>query len=142
MKKVLKRIAQGILIVLAIFFTWYFLQFPSLNRNWNSDQKILASIQFDGNMVEIKNARNFAYKSVSDYTEQYYDAKLDMSKLVKAWYIIEPFGERDGPAHTMLTFDFSDGQHLAVSAEIRKEQGESFDAIKGLLRQYEIVYMV
>lgn len=30
----------------------------------------------------------------------------------------------------MLAFDFNDGQHVAVSAEIRKEKGESFDAIK------------
>ncbi len=142
MKKVLKRIASIVLIILAIFFTWYFLQFPSLNRNWNSDQKILASVELDDNTVHIKNARNFVYKSVSEYTEQYYDATFDLTKLTRAWYIIEPFGERDGPAHTMLTFDFSDGQHLAVSAEIRKEVGESFDAIKGLLRQYEIVYMV
>lgn len=142
MKKFLKMIGYILLALVAVFLIWYFLQFPSLNRNWNSDQKILADITFVGEKVLVKNARNFDYKSPTDYTEGYYDATYDLTKLTRAWYIIEPFGERDGPAHTMLTFDFSDGQHVAVSVEIRKEVGESFDAIKGLLRQYEIVYMV
>ena len=131
-----------ILAIIAIFCLWYFLRFPSLDRNWNDDQKVLADIQIDNRIVTVKNARNFSYRSTTDYDRAYYDAVYDASKLTRAWYIIEPFGDRDGPAHTMLTFDFDDGQTVAVSAEIRKEIGESFDAVKGLLRQYELVYMV
>ncbi len=142
MKSFLKKIAYLLLGVVSVFFIWYFLQSPSLERNWNTDQKVLAEIQFEGNLIRVKNARNFDYQSTDDFVPSYYDAIYDIEKLTRAWYIIEPFGEKDGPAHTMLSFDFSDGQHVAVSAEIRKEVGESFDAVKGLLRQYEIVYMV
>lgn len=121
---------------------WYLAQVPSLDRDWNDDQKILAEISFNGNKIGLKNGRNFDYKSEYEFTIDYYDTHFDTTKLSRAWYIIEPFGERDWPAHTMLAFDFSDGQHVAVSAEIRKEKWESFDAIKWLLRQYELVYMV
>ena len=99
-------------------------------------------MQFDGNLIHIQNARNFDYSSETEFAPKYYNTTFDISKLTRAWLIIEPFGDRDGPAHTMLSFDFSDGQNVAVSTEIRKEVGESFDAIKGLLRQYEIVYMI
>lgn len=34
------------------------------------------------------------------------------------------------------------GEYVAISVEIRKEKGESFSPIKGLFRQYEIVYVV
>lgn len=88
------------------------------------------------------NARDFDYTSTTDYTPSYYNEVYDIKKLERMWYIIEPFGEQDGPAHTMMSFDFSDGKYLAVSTEIRKEKGESFSAVKGLFRQYEIVYMV
>lgn len=141
-KKIFKRFFQALLCILALFFSWYFLQFPSLERNWNEDQKILADIAISWDHVTMKQGRNFDYRATDDFTAQYYDAQYDLQKLVRAWYIIEPFGDRDGPAHTMLSFDFSDGQNVAVSAEIRKERGESFDAVLGLLRQYELVYMV
>lgn len=104
------------------FSFWYFSQVPSLDRDWNDDQKILAEISFSGTKIGLKNGRNFDYKSEKEYTIDYYDTHFDTTKLSRAWYIIEPFGERDGPAHTMLAFDFSDGQHVAVSAEIRKEK--------------------
>ena len=42
----------------------------------------------------------------------------------------------------MVLFGFADGRYLAISVEIRKERGEKFSPWKGLLRQYEIVYMV
>jgi hypothetical protein len=42
----------------------------------------------------------------------------------------------------MVSFTFSWGIHLVVSAEIRKEKWESFDAVLGTLNQYELVYIV
>lgn len=42
----------------------------------------------------------------------------------------------------MLSFSFSDGRHLVISAEIRKEYGETFDAIKGVMNQFEIQYVI
>lgn len=130
----MSSIARLTLVLFALigggFSLWYFAQMPSLDRNWNDDQKILAEISFNGTKISLKNGRNFDYRSEQDFTIDYYDTHFDTTKLSRAWYIIEPFGERDGPAHTMLAFDFSDGQHVAVSAEIRKEKGESFNAFK------------
>ena len=47
-----------------------------------------------------------------------------------------------GPAHTFLSFGFAGGAYVAISVEIRKEQGESFSPLGGLLRQYELIYVV
>lgn len=99
-------------------------------------------MSFEGDIVSIKNLRNYDYRATDDYTPAYYDEVFDLSKLTRAWYIIEPFGECDGPAHTMMSFDFEDDKYLSVSVEIRKEKGESFSALKGILNQYEIVYML
>ncbi len=130
MKKFLRFLGYSIALIFSLFLLWYFLQFPSLEREWNTDQTILPEITFENSLVHVKNVRNFDYTTTENFTPAYYDATYDIGKLTRVWFIIEPFGERDGPAHTMLTFDFSDGQHVAVSPEIRKEVGESFDAIK------------
>lgn len=44
--------------------------------------------------------------------------------------------------HTIASWEFADGSPLAVSIETRKEQGESYSAIRGFFRQYELYYVV
>jgi hypothetical protein len=58
------------------------------------------------------------------------------------WFAVEPFSGFRGPAHTFVSFGFSDGQYVAISVEIRKEEGESFSPLRGLLRNYELMYVV
>jgi hypothetical protein len=132
------------LIILAIIgsFVHAYLVPASLERDWTLDQKILADVAFhsDGT-ASIRNVRNIDYRSTSDYTPQYYDAIYDPKEIIRAWLLVEPFGSF-GAAHTMLSFEFSDGRFLAISAEIRKEVGESFSPVKGLLRNYELVYVI
>jgi hypothetical protein len=41
-----------------------------------------------------------------------------------------------------MSWAFTDGQHVAVSIETRKEVGESYDAVAGFFRQYELYYVV
>ena len=42
----------------------------------------------------------------------------------------------------MLSFGFGDQGYVCVSIETRKEIGESYSAIKGLFKQYELQYIV
>ena len=41
----------------------------------------------------------------------------------------------------MLSFEFSDGQRVVMSVEIRKEVGETFENFKGMFRGYELYYV-
>jgi hypothetical protein len=45
-------------------------------------------------------------------------------------------------AHTMLTFVFSDGQHVAFSMKTRLPEGVSQNAIAGLYKQYELLPVI
>jgi hypothetical protein len=47
-----------------------------------------------------------------------------------------------GSAHTLFSFEFEDGRFIAVSAEIRKEKGERFNPINGLLNGYELQFVI
>jgi hypothetical protein len=114
---------------------------PSVHRDWTIDQARLPSAEFHGNLVTIRNIRNFTYRSESDYTPAWYARTFDLRKLESAWFVVEPFG-KGGAAHTFVSFGFGGNDFVAISVEIRKEKGESFSPLKGLMRQYELMYVV
>ena len=126
----------------AALLFYYFSIFPSNDRDWSPDQARLPQAAFDGRMVYIDNIRDFTYRSTEDYTPAWSDAAYDLDKLRTLWFVVEPFGAGKGAAHTFLSFGFSDGNYLCVSVEIRKEKGESFSPFLGLLRKYELMYVV
>ncbi|MEK7538545.1 MAG: DUF4105 domain-containing protein [Patescibacteria group bacterium] len=144
--KYLKLFGKGLLgLVVATVVAYTVLVIlvrPSNERDWATDQAVLPYAEIAGDTVSIHNIRNFSYKSVSEYTPNYYDATFNVSKLKNVYFIVEPFSGYVGAAHTFLSFEFEGDKFVAVSVEIRKEKGESFSAGKGLLRQYEITYVI
>ncbi len=150
MKKALRIIGKlfKILLILIIcisisYFVFSLIVRPSVNRDWNIDQKVMPEVTFNSDIVSIKNIRNIKYRSTTDYDVRYYDKTFDLNKLNSVWYMVEPFtGHGAGAAHTLLSFGFENGDYVSISVEIRKEKGESFGAVKGILRQYELMYVI
>lgn len=131
-----------ILIVLTIWLAWWLSLKPSLYRDWDPVDAILPEISWSGNIVTIDHIRDHTWKTDTDYIPWYRKASYSLDDIEWLSYIITPFSAHDGPAHTMFSFSFSWGQHIVISGEIRKERGESFDAIDGILNQYELAYIV
>lgn len=115
---------------------------PSNERDWTEDQLHLASAVIDGDAVRISNLRNALYRSTSDFDVRWESRTYDLRQLDSVWFMVEPFADWRGPAHTLLSFGFANGDFLAISVEIRKERGESFSPLMGLLRQYELIYVI
>jgi len=142
MKKI-GRIAALTALTLTLAWAIFALLTPArTDRDWNTDQAILPGISIDGDIISIKNIRNFEYRTTTDYTPGYYDRTFNIGDIESVWYMVEPFSGNSGAAHTLLSFGLSDGTYLSVSVEIRKEKGESFSPVKGLLRQYELMYVI
>ncbi|MGH8108168.1 MAG: DUF4105 domain-containing protein [Arenimonas sp.] len=141
-----RRILRILLRILAILTIGYLLLIvvvrPSNNRDWTPDTQRTASAIFSGDSVQVKNVRNAHYRSKSDYDVHWEDRSYDLNKLESVWFMVEPFSDWRGPAHTLLSFGFANGEYVAISVEIRKENGESFSPVGGLLRQYELIYIV
>ena len=141
----LRRISRYVILsaIVGIVFLFIMLssRHPSNERDWSVDQAILPTADIGEDSVTIHNIRNFTYTSASDYTPAYYDKTFSLKTLESVWYVVEPFSRR-GLAHTFLSFGFKDGSYVSISVEIRKEKGESFSPWKGLLRNYELMYVV
>jgi hypothetical protein len=143
MWKLIRRVILTLILAVILFFIILnIFSRPSNDRDWSLDQAILPSAEIQGNMVHISNIRNFTYASTTSYTPAYYDKTFDLTKLKKVYYIVEPFSGPLGAAHTFVSFEFEDDEFVAISVEIRKEKGESFSPLKGLLNRYELMYVI
>lgn len=119
---------------------------PSNFRDWTPEQAVLATADVHGNRVTIHNVRNCQYFAADTYLVDYYDKSFDLSAVRGVDFLMVPFESLPAVAHTMLSFELArpDGKsdHLAVSVEIRKEKGESYNPVLGSARQYELMYVV
>jgi hypothetical protein len=106
------------------------------------DQARLPRIEIEGRRVRVHNLRHARYRSTSDYDVAWEERTYDLDRLRSAWFMVEPFSDWKGPAHTLMSFGFEGNDYLAVSVELRKEKGEEFSPLKGLVRQYELMYVL
>ena len=140
------RIASALIGAVTLFVLFYCLLImlvrPSNVRDWSLDQTRLAHAKFSVNKVQIQNVRNAVYRSSSEFDVQWETRTYDLSQIETLWFLVEPFSDWRGPAHTFLSFGFADDQYLGVSVEIRKEKGEAFSPLLGLFRQYELIYVL
>jgi len=140
--KIVKWLFIALLLVALAYIVQGLLVHPSLDREWTKDQAQLGTFKFvSEDTIEVYNVRDGKYRTKHDYDVEYLTKRYDLNELESAWFLVEPFG-KFGVAHTLVTFGFTDGEYLAVSAEIRKEQGEAFGLVPGVWRQYELSYVL
>jgi hypothetical protein len=138
----LRRIGAAILITLLIaWLAAHIFRTPSNDRTWSSDQLRLPVAEIAGDDVTLRNIRNYSYRSEYDYTPGYYDRSFRLEDVVSVDYVVEPLASV-AVAHTFLSFGLRDGGRIAISAEIRKEEGEQFNPLLGLFNEYELMYVV
>jgi uncharacterized protein DUF4105 len=119
---------------------WWVSLRPSNARDWAPEVARLADATVQGDLVTVRNIRNFDYRSETDFTPRYYDRTFDLRKL-QAVDLLAVYWMGPAIAHIMVSFGFGD-DHLAVSIEARKVKGEGYSSLKGFFRQYELVYIV
>ena len=140
----LRPFSRAVLLVscaLLAIITWWNLIPPRNDRDWYPDVARLPHAGIEGSRITIENVRNFDYRTETDYTERWEKRSYDLDKLRG----VDMFLFFWGPtliAHTITSWDFGGGQHLAISIETRKEKGESYSAVRGFFRQYELYYVV
>jgi hypothetical protein len=116
---------------------------PSNEREWKLEHERVAETVFEGDRVHVRNIRNFSYQSASSFTTAYYDKSFDLNAIESMWFNLSVFDEdRRGPAHSFLSFGFEGGDYLCISVEARQERGESYSVWWGLLRRFEIIYVI
>lgn len=140
----LYQLGMGSLILtgaLLVILLWWFSQQPSNDREWDPNFSQLCRIHVHGDQVDVENVRNTEYRSLNDYDLQYENRSYRLSDLVGADILILFWGS-DMASHPMLIFDFGEHRHLCFSVETRYRKDQDYNVLKGLYRQYELMYVV
>lgn len=132
------------LIILGIASLLLFLatQKPSHDRDWELGQEKLPRILIKGDRIMVENLRDFHWTGPFEAQPNYIDAEYSLDQMRTVDVVISHFDEFEGLAHIFLSFGFSDGRHVSISIETRREAGETFSPWLGMLRQFEIIYVV
>ncbi|MFL5253535.1 MAG: DUF4105 domain-containing protein [Rhodopila sp.] len=120
---------------------WWASLVPSNGRAWEPEYSLTASVRRDGDTIHFSNIRNATYSPDGAARLAYYDANFRLSELDEVDLVCS-YWAGDNIAHVFLSFGFTDGRHVAVSVETRRERGEAYSALAGFFRRYDLIYVV
>jgi hypothetical protein len=113
---------------------------PRSERDWAADQATAAGVTVSGESVEIRSLRDFRHDSAGIVSQRYLDDTVPLEEVRRVWFVVSPFAS--GLAHVFLSFELTGDRFVAVSVEARRERGETYSVLGGLLRRFEITYVV
>jgi hypothetical protein len=130
-------------IVLVYLIT--LVQRPSNDRNWDLSQSLTTRVEVGDKHVVIHGFRHCNYRTETDFDVRYQTIEFKLDQVQSVWFLVQKFSPLEGLAHTFVSFELQTDvgpQYFSVSVEIRREVGEVYSPIRGLYRQFELLYVI
>ncbi len=131
-------LAAGTIVVNVVHYSLS----PAGEHDWSADQEHMPRAVFADGSVRLENFRSARYRSTSDYEVWWGARSFKLDQLERLDFVHEILPPLGLIAHTFLSFGFADGRQVVISAEIRKKEGDRFSPLRGLFRNYELMYVV
>ncbi|MDO9413796.1 MAG: DUF4105 domain-containing protein [Pseudolabrys sp.] len=128
----------GLAVAILIGVVWWSSIKPSNDRVWAADVAHGVSAGINGGYGVLHNVRNFDWKTETQAVERWETRRYALDKLTSV-DLVSSVWSSPAIAHTLISFGFSDGQHVVFSAEVRREKGEEFSEVGGFFKQFELV---
>lgn len=128
-------------LLVAVNIITYFLIPGPTPEKWQKPWAVAPEFEQHGDTLTIRNIRDFRYRTEEDSDARYRTETYDLNTLVGVDFAECHWDGMTAICHTMLSFNFADGRHLAVSAETRLPEGVEQGAIPGLFKKYGILYL-
>jgi len=123
-------------IAFALLFGIWWNMPPRQDRDWADEVARTLQAEVQGSHVTLRNVRDFDWHADGSAVPRWETRSYDLDHLVGADLALSYWM---GPAiaHTLVSFEFDNGQRVVFSLEIRKERNESFTALGGFFRKFE-----
>src|SRR5205814_10227110 len=125
----------------AVARAWWFTINPSTDGNWRPDVGPPPWAQGKSGELALHNGRYRASRTKTDYTPRWETRTARISHITGIDLAINYWGS-PWIAHPIVSFQFTDTPPVCFSIETRKQAGQSYSAIRGLYRQFELIYVV
>lgn len=131
-------LGYGLFFAAVLLWTlWWMNLRPHTLSNWVAENRHQATATLVGDILTVKNVRNFDWTAKRTFVEHWEDRIYDLAKIRGMDLFICTWGD-PRIAHTMVSFDFSDTPALCFSIETRREIGEKWTPLAGFMRSYEL----
>jgi hypothetical protein len=136
----LRRAKGAVAFVIVVIAAWWFTLKPSNDLDWQPDVARTAWAEINGDNVTIHDVRNCDYRTETDYTPHWETRTIRLSQITGIDMAVDYWGS-PWIAHPIISFQFADARPLCFSIETRKTVGQSYSAIRGLYRQFTLIYI-
>lgn len=136
--KLFARLA--VVLVLACTIAWWLTLAPRNDRAWQPDVARLPEMRVTGSTLEVSNVRDYEWTDAENGTPRWVKRTYALDAVQGVDLVLSDWGT-PFVVHTIVSWEFTDGSHLAVSIEARKELGEEYSAWRGFFRQFELAYV-
>jgi hypothetical protein len=107
-------------------------------RQWIAENAHQATGSKNQRMVTLHHVRNFEWRSPKDFDERWEDARIDLDALLAVDLFVCTWGD-PRIAHLIVSFVVRDGAPVAFSIETRRELDESWTALAGFMKAFELI---
>jgi hypothetical protein len=139
-----RPLARGVAMALSptvLVLAWW-LRIPASNaRDWQPDVARTPTAEIRDGVATVRDVRRFDYRSETDYSERWETREIPLDAVERLDLLVSFWGPTLY-AHTILSWDIEGQPPIAASIETRKEKGESYSAVRGFFRQYELAYVI
>jgi hypothetical protein len=125
----------------ALVVLWWLTLKPSNDRPWQPDVDRTARAEINGDEVTLHNMRNCDYRTGTDFTPHWETRIVRLSQITGMDVAINYWGS-PWIAHPIVSFQFADAVPVCFSIETRKAIGQTYSTLRGLYRQYTLIYVV
>jgi len=136
----------GVAIVALSAAVVYLTRAPSLSREWDEDVRVLTGVDVltDG-VIRMNQVRDWGYTRETVVSKAYRAIDYDPADVVGLWLYEQELGFGGRIAHTFLVFEFpesyGDARWLGLSVETRRERGETYSLVGGVLKAFEVTHI-
>ena len=132
---------SAVFAAFSLVLLWWLSLQPSNDRSWQRDVVQTAWAEMNGDLVTIHNVRNCDYHTEEDYTTHWETRTVRLSDITGMDLAIMYWGS-PWMAHPIVSFRFANALPICFSVETRKQVEQSYSALRGLYRQYTLIYVV
>ncbi len=138
-----KWIVLGGVVLLALCAIVISLKQARHDRVWEEGVVRLSDLSLQDGQFSIAQYRDWSYDETGAIEKAWRAAgPYEISNARRAWLVVEPHPGFAGlMAHTMMVFEFEDGELLGLSVEARKELDEEYGLLRGATNGFELTYL-
>ena len=97
--------------------------------------------KLDNGSYELRNVRDFLYRSENDFDVRYRTVIVDPNQISSIDAVFSHWDGLEGIAHSMLGLNFEDDTTIVISLETRLPAGAVQNGIDGFYRRYELAML-